>query len=166
MTFRIRLFLAFVAVLLIPLGVLAFGVRREVERRVTAEYDRRVHVLAAVIEDDLRRQSGDVAARLGALRDELAGDNRFRLAAGQRDPGARAWLLDYAGGAMHLAGLAVLLVQDSAGRVLSSGHFRNEFDREEPALPRLLAAASDTLAVVRARTAETDFLALARLDND
>ena len=165
MTFRIRLFLAFVAVLLIPLGVLAFGVRREVERRVTAEYDRRVHVLAAVIEDDLRRQSGDVAARLGALRNELAGDNRFRLAAGQRDPGARAWLLDYAGGAMHLAGLAVLLVQDSAGRVLSSGHFRNEFDREEPALPAFLAATRDSVAVVRVRTAETELLALARVDS-
>jgi signal transduction histidine kinase len=164
-TFRIRLFLAFVTVLLIPLGVLAFGVRREVERRVTAEYNRRVHGLADVIEDDLRRQSGDIAARLSALRGELAGDNRFRLAAGQGDPGARAWLLDYAGGAMRLAGLAVLLVQDSAGRVLSSGHFRNEFDREEPALPAFLAATRDSVAVVRMRTAETELLALARLDS-
>jgi signal transduction histidine kinase len=164
-TFRIRLFLAFVTVLLIPLGVLAFGVRREVERRVTAEYNRRVRGLADVIEDDLRRQSGDIAARLGALRAELAGDNRFRLAAGQGDLGTRAWLLDYAGGAMRLAGLAVLLVQDSAGRVLSSGHFRNEFDREEPALPAFLASTRDSVAVVRMRTAETELLAIARLDS-
>ena len=165
MSFRVRLFVAFLAVLLIPLAVLGLGVRREMDRRLTAEYDRRVHALADLIQDDLRRRSGEVAARLAVLREELAADNRFRLAAVQDDPRARAWLLDYAGGAMRLAGLSLLQIQDSAGRVLSSGHFRNEFDREEPALPRLLATPSDTLAVVRARTAESDFLALARLDS-
>jgi len=162
-SFRTRLLLAFVGVLLIPLGVLAFGVRRETDRRLTAEYDRRVHVLADVVQEDLRRRSGEVAARLAALRDELAADNRFRLAAVQADPAARGWLLDYAGGAMRVAGLALLQVQDSSGRILSSGHFRNEFDRLDPELPALLAQARDTLAVVRARTAEGDFLALARL---
>lgn len=165
MTFRTRLFLAFLAVLLIPLGVLAFGVRREMDRRLTAEYDRRVGALAAVIQDDLRRQSGDVAARLAVLADELAADNRFRMAAVQGDRDARRWLLDYAGGAMRLAGLALLQVQDSGGRILSSGHFRNEFDREEPALPGFLAATRDSAALVRVRTAESEVLALARLDS-
>lgn len=165
MTFRTRLFLAFVAVLLIPLGVLAFGVRREMDRRLAAEYDRRVRALAAVIEDDLRRQSGDVAGRLRALTDELAADNRFRLAAVQGDAEARRWLLDYAGGAMRLAGLALLQVQDSSGRILSSGHFRNEFDRQEPALPGFLAATRDSVAVVRVRTAEGELIALARLES-
>jgi len=164
-SFRVRLFVAFLLVLLIPLAVLGLGVRREMDRRLTAEYDRRVHALADVIQDDLRRRSGEVAARLAVLREELAADNRFRLAAVQDDPRARGWLLDYAGGAMHLSGLSLLQIQDSAGRVLSSGHFRNEFDREEPALPRLLATPPDTLAVVRARTAEADFLALARVDS-
>jgi signal transduction histidine kinase len=164
-TFRTRLFLAFLAVLLIPLGVLAFGVRREMDRRLTAEYDRRVGALAAVIQDDLRRQSGDVAARLAVLADELAADNRFRMAAVQGDRDARRWLLDYAGGAMRLAGLALLQVQDSGGRILSSGHFRNEFDREEPALPGFLAATRDSAALVRVRTAESEVLALARLDS-
>jgi signal transduction histidine kinase len=164
-SFRARLFVAFLGVLVIPLGVLALGVRREMDRRLTTEYDRRVHALADVIGDDLRRRSGEVAARLAALRDDLATDNRFRLAVVQNDPRARGWLLDYAGGAMRLAGLSLLQIQDSAGRVLSSGHFRNEFDREEPALPRLLAETRDTLAVVRARTAETEFLALVRLDS-
>jgi signal transduction histidine kinase len=164
-SFRARLFLAFVGVLLIPLGVLAFGVRREMDRRLTAEYDRRVHALADVVQDDLRRRSGEVAQRLTALRDDLAADNRFRLAVIQSNPAARGWLLDYGGSAMRLAGLALLQIQDSAGRVLSSGHFRNEFDRPEPVLPRLLAESADTLAVVRARTEESDFLALARLDS-
>lgn len=165
MTFRARLFLAFVAVLSIPLAVLAFGVRREMDRRLVAEYDRRVRALAAVIEGDLRRQSGDVSSRLAALTDELAADNRFRRAAVQSDPEGRGWLLDYAGGAMRLAGLALLQVQDTSGRILSSGHFRNEFDREEPALPGFLAGTRDSVAVVRVRTAEGELLALARLDS-
>jgi signal transduction histidine kinase len=164
-SFRTRLFVAFLVVLLIPLGVLAVGVRREVDRRLTGEYDRRVHALASVIEDDLRRESGEVAARLAVLRDQLAAENRFRLAAVQDDPAARGWLLDYAGGAMRLAGLALFQVQDSAGRILSSGQFRNEFDREEPALPGFLAGARDSAALVRVRTAETGLLALARLDS-
>jgi signal transduction histidine kinase len=164
-SFRTRLLLAFMVVLLIPLGVLAFGVRREMDQRLTAEYDRRVHALADVVQDDLRRRSGEVAARLAALRDDVGSDNRFRLAAVQADPAARGWLLDYAGGAMQLAGLALLQIQDSSGRILSSGHFRNEFDRLDPDLPTLLAQPSDTLTIVRARTAEGDFLALARLDS-
>ncbi len=165
MTFRARLFLAFVAVLSIPLAVLAVGVRREMDRRLVAEYDRRVRALAAVIEGDLRRQGGDVSSRLAALTDELAADNRFRRAAVQGDAEVRGWLLDYAGGAMRLAGLALLQVQDTSGRILSSGHFRNEFDREEPALPGFLAATRDTVALVRVRTAEGELLALARLDS-
>ena len=42
---------------------------------------------------------------------------------------------------MSLSGLSLLQIQDSAGRILSSGHFRNEFDQLQPELPRLLAAA-------------------------
>jgi len=164
-TFRTRLFLAFLTVLLIPFAVLAFGVRWEVDRRLTAEYGRRVRALAAVTEEDLRRQSGDVAARLHALRDQLAAENRFRLAVVQGDPAARGWLLDYGGDAMRLSGLALLQVQDSSGRILSSGQFRNEFDRQEPGLPPFLAAIRDSVALVRARTAEAGFLALARLDS-
>jgi signal transduction histidine kinase len=164
-SFRVRLLLAFVGVLLIPLATLAFGVRREMDHRLSAEYDRRVHALAAVVQDDLRRRSGEVAARLAALRDDVASENRFRLAAVQADPAARGWLLDYAGGAMHVAGLALLQIQDSSGRILSSGHFRNEFDRLDPDLPDLLARGGDSLAVVRARTAEGAFLALTRLDS-
>jgi signal transduction histidine kinase len=165
MSFRTRLFLAFVLVLLIPLGVLAVGVRREMERRITAEYQQRVASLVEAIHRDLRRESGLVGARLAGLRDELAADNRFRLAAVRADPSARGYLIDYAGGAMRLAGLSLLQIEDSTGRILSSGHFRNEFDRKDPELPRLLAAANDSLVLVRARTAEREFLALARADS-
>jgi signal transduction histidine kinase len=65
---------------------------------------------------------------------------------------------------MRVTGLAMLQLQDSAGRILSSGHFRNAFDRVEPELPALLAAAAESTALVRALTPEGPLLALARLD--
>ncbi|MGH7629925.1 MAG: ATP-binding protein [Gemmatimonadales bacterium] len=164
MSFRSRLFLAFLVVLLVPLGVLAFGVRREMERRLTAEYRERVRSLAALVQLDLARESGQLGRRLGALRDELADDNRFRTAVFQEDPGSRGWLLDWAGDAQRLTGLDYLWLQDGGGRVLSSGHFRNEFDRVEPDLPRLLGSA-DSVAVLRARTAERELLLVARVDS-
>ncbi len=165
MSFRTRLFLAIVVAVLLPLGALALGVRREMERRLTAEYEGRVAAMASVLEANLARESAMVAARLGALRKDLSQDNRFRLAALQNQPGARAYLLDYAGDAMRLSGLSLLQLQDGAGRILSSGHFRNEFDQLQPELPRLLATAPGTLTLVRTRTAEAPLLALARIDS-
>ncbi|MGD8869844.1 MAG: HAMP domain-containing sensor histidine kinase, partial [Gemmatimonadales bacterium] len=47
---------------------------------------------------------------------------------------------------------------------LSSGHFRNEFDRLEPELPDLLESLPAGMALVRARTPDTPFIALAGLD--
>src|SRR2546426_264354 len=66
---------------------------------------------------------------------------------------------------MQLAGLSLLQIQDESGRIVSSGHFRNEYDRSDSALPRLWAAAPAGTAVVEARTAEAPFLALARVDS-
>jgi signal transduction histidine kinase len=164
-SFQSRLFLAIVVAVLLPLGALAFGVRREMERRLTTEYENRVTSLAAVVDADLARESATIAARLSALGRDLAHDNRFRLAAVQGSPAARPYLLDYAGDAMRLSGLSLLQVQDSAGRILSSGHFRNEFDQPQPELPRLLAISPGTMTLVRTRTAEAPVLALARVDS-
>jgi signal transduction histidine kinase len=164
-SFRTRLFFATVLAVLIPLGALAYGVRREMERRLTKEYEVRVGSVVSVMEADLARESGRVAARLAALASDLRRDNRFRLAALQGDPSSRPYLLDYAGEAMRLSGLSMLQVQDSAGRILSSGHFRNQFDRLQPELPRFLAASRDTLALIRTRTPEAPLLALARIDS-
>src|SRR6059036_420232 len=66
---------------------------------------------------------------------------------------------------MRLTGLSMLQVQDDQGRIISSGHFRNEFDRVEPELPRLLAVAPGGMALVEARTAEATLRALARVDS-
>ena len=162
MSFRARLLLGFVAVVLGPLVVFGLGIRRGVASRLTAQYEARVAALTDVIRADLQRQSASLAGRLRVLRDAALADNRLRVAMLH---GEQPYLLDYAGNAMRLAGFSMLQIQDGDGRIVSSGHFRNEFDRLEPALPRLLAAAPAGTALVRARTAEAPFLALARVDS-
>ena len=165
MSFRTRLFLGILVAVLLPLGALAYGVRREMERRLTAEYEGRVGSMVEVIEADLATENATLGSRLAALTKDLARNNRFRLAALQNDASSRQYLLDYAGGAMSLSGLSMLQIQDSAGRILSSGHFRNEFDQFQPELPRLLASTPATMALVRTRTPEGPLVALARVDS-
>ena len=165
MSFRTRLFVAILLALGIPLAALAWGVSHELEQRLTAEYQRRVGTIASIIDADLARESGTVGSRLRALAAEVARDNRIRLATLRADPESRQYLLDYAGEAMRVTGLSLLQLQDSAGRILSSGHFRNQFDRLQPELPRTLASIRDTLALVRTRTPDTTIVALARIDS-
>jgi two-component system, NtrC family, nitrogen regulation sensor histidine kinase NtrY len=159
------LFLAFLLLLLLPLGVLAIGVRGEMERRVTSEYRERVRSLAELVRLDLGREGDEIGRRLAALSRALGSDNRFRVAAVQEDPAARTWQLDWAAGARGPTGLEYLWLQDSAGRVLSSGHFRNEFDRVEPGLARVLGATGSGPALLRARTAGGEMLVVARTDS-
>lgn len=158
MTFRSRLLAAFGVVVLVPLLVFGLGIRREMSRRVAAEYESRIASLGAVIRADLERESGRIAARLAALQDALAADNRFRAAVVRGGADDRGYVLDYAGGAMRLAGLDFLQIQDGAGRIMSSGHFRNEYDRLGAAVP-----AGATL--LRAATAEGSILALVARDS-
>lgn len=165
MSFRARLFLAFLAAVLLPLALLAYGVHREMTTRLIAEYERRAAALVSVIRDDLEAESRRVAGHLATVASELRSDSRFRLAAVRGAESDRRWLLDYAGEAMRVSGLAMLQIQDSAGRIISSGHFRNAYDRLEPRLPRVLAAAPNGVALVRTRTAETTFLVLASVDS-
>ena len=157
MTFRTRLLAGFGVVVLVPLVIFGLGIRREMSGRLTAEYERRLAALADVIRADVARQSDGIAARLAALQGAIAADNRFRVAAAQG--GDRAYVLDYAGDAMRVAGLDFLQLLDDEGHVVSSGHFRNEYDRPAP-----IPAASGP-ALVRAHTAEGPFLALVRADS-
>jgi signal transduction histidine kinase len=164
MSFRTRLFLAVLVAVLVPLSALALGVRREMQRRLTAEYEERVAALATVLETVLQRESAAIASRLGALSRDLSADNRFRLGL-RGEPNSRKYLLDYAGQAMRLSGLSYLQLQDSTGKILSSGHFRNEFDRVQPELPRFLRAGRGSLSLIRARTPEAPVLVLVRMDS-
>ncbi len=165
MTFRSRLLLAFVAAALLPLLLLAGGVSRQLESRLAAQYGRRVDALASIITDDVARESESIAARLATLARMVRDDNRLRLALLHGAPSEHTYLLDYAEQAMRLTGLSMLQIQDDAGRIVSSGHFRNEFDRLEPELPRLLSSVADGAALVRARTPNGAQLVLARVDS-
>jgi signal transduction histidine kinase len=160
-SFRARLFVATSFAVLVPLTILALGVRREMDRRLSEESRRRGDAAVQALATELARERERVAAQLVALAKDLSADNRFRLAAVQGEAASRAYLLDWAGGAMRLSGLSLLQVQDSTGRILSSGHFRNEYDRLRPELPGFLLATGDAPALVRVRTAESPLLALA-----
>ncbi|HEX6964773.1 MAG TPA: HAMP domain-containing sensor histidine kinase [Gemmatimonadaceae bacterium] len=165
MSFRTRLLVALLVVVLVPLLAFAVGLRREMDTRLTAQYQQRVAALVDVIHDDLAQENASIADRLSTLTAALADDNRFRLAALRAPDGERGYLLDYAGRAMRLAGLSMLQIQDSAGRIISSGHFRNEYDRLEPELPQRLAGVERGMAIVQARSPEGPFLVLARMDS-
>ena len=97
MTFRSRLFTGLTLAALLPLGVLAYGVRREMTRRLADDDARRAATAAQALADDLQRESDGIAARLAAVRADLERDNRLRLAMVQGDAGARRSLLDLAG---------------------------------------------------------------------
>jgi signal transduction histidine kinase len=164
-SFRVRLLFAFLFVILVAMVVFAFAVRREVGSRLTAQYQRRVNSLVSVIEEDLQGESDVIAATLGGLREVVANDNRFRRGAVDRLAAERRYVLDFAETAMRLTGLSMLQVQDESGRIISSGHFRNEYDRLEPELPELLRTVPSGLALAEARTPEGPFLALVRADS-
>ena len=156
MKFRTRLLIGFGVVVLIPLLVFGLGIRREMAKRVTEEYQRRVTALVGVITADIAREDDRIRARLTALKGSLADDYRFRGVVLRGED--RGYALDYAGNAMRVAGLDFLQIQDDEGRIVSSGHFRNEFDRLGPALP------GNGPALVRVAAAEGPFLALVSSD--
>lgn len=174
MSFRLKLLLACLPLALAPLAFFGVRARQGVTDRLARQYAERVTALAGVIGDDLEHTSADVAARLDGLAEAMAADNRFRLSViGQRGggrgevtdrtrPADRAYLLDYASRVMPLAGLDLLRIQDEQGRVLSSGHFRNEYDAIDPALPAALARAGARAVLVATPTAAGSMLALAR----
>ncbi|HET7620633.1 MAG TPA: ATP-binding protein [Gemmatimonadaceae bacterium] len=164
MTFRGRLLIAMGALAVVPLTVIALGVRQEMTERLTAQYERRVEGLAAVTREDLDRESSSITGRLHAIASSIRDDNRFRAGVVGGAPAERDYVLDYAGRAMNTAGLSMLQIQDGDGRILSSGHFRNEYGRLEPELPALLARFGGS-ALASARTPEGPMLVLAGLDS-
>ena len=164
MSLRTRLLLAFAGVVVIPIALLAFGVRQQMITQLRQEYQVRVDRVVEVIREDLAHESAGIAARLASLEGVLVNDNRFRLAAVAGVESERGYLLDYAGTAMGLTGLSLLQIQDSEGRILSSGHFRNEHGRIDAALAPALSRTRD-VAFIAARAPDGAFLALARVES-
>lgn len=164
MRFRTRILLGLLTVAVVPLGALGVAVRTRVTDAITVQYEQRVTALLAVIRHDFERQNRRIAERLDAVTAALAADNRFRQGV-RRGATDDSYVLDYAGLAMDQSGLDLLQIQSPEGRILSSGHFRNEYDLLEPALPALLARVPGELALVAGRRPEAPFLALARVDS-
>jgi len=164
MTFRSRILLVSLVLVWVPLLALAWITRTEMTRRLTEEHGRRVAAMVGILQEDLAASMLAVEDRLDVLRRQIENDNRFRWAEVEGIEPERTYVLDYAGRAMPLLGLDLLQIQDARGRVVSSGHFRNAYDRIDRRLPAVLASHTDQPVLVRARRPEDSFFALARID--
>ncbi len=164
MTFRTRMLSGFLLLVLLPLLIFAVGIRRVVRERLVSQYDRRVELIVSMVDRDMTRQGAAVTIRLEALARSLTEDNRFRRGV-QGNAADRSYLLDYAGRAMQLSGLDMLFILGEGGRILSSGHFRNEYDRVESGLVEGVGAGGQGIVLVPVRTATGEFTALARADS-
>src|SRR5437667_12219083 len=107
MSLRTRMLLAFGVMVLIPLALLAIGLRQEMTRRLSEEYQVRVDRVVEVIREDLHRESTGISQRIGSLRRALLNDNPFRLAAGAGLESERNELLACAGEALRLDGASL-----------------------------------------------------------
>jgi signal transduction histidine kinase len=164
MSFRTRILLVSMVLVWVPLLALAGLTRTEMTHRLTEEHGRRVAALVGILQEDLATSMRAVGDRLDVLRREIENDNQFRWAEVEGIDPERTYVLDYAGRAMPLLGLDLLQIQDARGRVVSSGHFRNAYDRVDRRLPSVLASHPDQPVLVRARRPEDSFFVLARID--
>ncbi len=85
MSFRARLTLWLLAIAIVPLAILGYGVRREMTTRLDDDAARHVDAVRGAVTSEL---AGTLAAdrlRLQSLATELAADNRFRIALGNED---------------------------------------------------------------------------------
>ncbi len=167
MTFRFRLIVSFFLVSAIPIILLAYVVRNEMSTRLTRQYEEQIDATVSSLMMELGQVDAEIADRLAALRQAITDDNDFRLAIVQ--PGNdRNFLLDYADGALRRSGFSVLQIQDATGRIVSSGHFRTEFDRVDDLLMgrlRQVESSSETVPLVAMRTPEGQMYVAARSDS-
>ena len=163
MSFRAKLLAAFTLAVVLPLLLLAAVVPREMSRRFSAQYSARLQAMSEVV----RSATGSTESRnrtgLAAIAAELREDIDVRRAL-MSESAERGQLLDYSRRAALRTGLDLLQIQNDSGRILSSAHFRNEFDRIDTALPAALRSTADGSGIVKARTATGAMIALARLD--
>ncbi len=165
MTFRSRLIVVFLCATLTPLIVMGLWVRHEMTQRLTAQYERRAEAMVRVAEEDFVRARTNVRASLSELATTMANDGRLRRAMATEDTLEASYLRDYAARTMPVAGLAMLQIQDRAGRILSSGQARDDYDRVDATLPALLDLGPDRCALVPTPTPGGSFLALACVDS-
>jgi signal transduction histidine kinase len=160
MTVRTRTFIACLLAALLPLGLFAFGARRELQSRLADDFDARTAASVAVLRQDLDRHAQRIDERLHAIAGILTADPARRAALLDASRGDRAGLAggtDLAADLMASAGLDYLLITDSAGTVLSAGHFPADYGRASTIDPATRAP-----FLVTARRPAGVFVAFAR----
>lgn len=152
MTLRTRTILAIIVSSLLPLALLAIGVRIELGRQFAAsdrarDTTRRQQVTASVDawRGMLRRDAAAFAARLES-------DSRFRAWVLEGDSMPPAWLRAMAAELTN----RVLLIQSERGMVVSSSRFPAEYGLMRPAPPP-----TDSLLLLRYRTPQQARMAIA-----
>lgn len=150
MTLRWRLTLLMAGTALVPVVLLGWATRREMVQRLGARDAHHAAIRVEAMRADLGRRVAWVQERLAALSDELDGDPGLRRAISAAPGADRSTLLDWAGPAARRAGLSMLQLQDSGGRVLSSAHFRQAFDRVDRDVVEFLRGAPDRTGFLHA----------------
>lgn len=165
MTLRVRLLAASAVLVLAPLALVALAVRAEMSRRIEEQYRQRTEALARAVAADLDGRGRDVGERLAALAETAREDGALRRALVGPDATGGPGLIDWSGRAMRLAGLSMLELRDRDGKILSSGQFRNDYGRNDPALSSFLLSLGGVAGIARARRPGGEFLVLARVDS-
>lgn len=162
MNLRGQILLVLIVLAVVPLLLVTQAIRTAVTDRFTALDTQRVENQIRLVLDDIDRQSSDLAVQLDRLALSMDGDNDLRLGLGGGSEAAREYVLDFAPRQMAVMDLDMLLLQDAAGTVLSSGHFRNAYGQAGPDFARLVDRIPGDHALLAVRTPRENFLALAR----
>lgn len=129
MTFRGRLMGLVLLATLVPLLLVAWGIRSGASARLDAAVEAGVEADLAALVLRLSGEETAIRERLDAVWQALDRDPVIRAALQGE---SRLPLLDELPRLAALTGLDLLRLQDGDGTILASGHFRNEFDRVEP----------------------------------
>lgn len=158
MTIRVRLVLAFALVAIVPLALVGLGLRRELIRRTTLDFESRLTTETESVALAVDHESARIAGQLRSLVSAFDEDSRLRRALMRSGDDDVRYLLDYARRSMALTGLSILRLQDDSDRILSSGHFRGEAGRSAPGVVDSLLAYQDGVALLETRTPGADAL--------
>ncbi len=163
MNLRGQILVASLLLAVLPLALAIPVIRSSVQDRMTEVDARRVDDQLSLVREDLAERDRRLDRALGAITRAMEADNRFRLSLLGAGDDLQSYLRDYAGRQMSLADLDMLQIETAAGRILSSGHYREAFGEGDGRLARVLATATSGQALLAVRTANGDALVLGRM---
>ena len=147
MTFRTRVFLGSLVSAVVPLAVSGWMLGREGVARLEEQARLRVQDRVVEVGETITALESDLQRRLDGIVERMEGDDPLRLAVTRLSSRQAPELTDWAARTQGLAGLSMLQLQDSSGTILSSGHFRSDFGRQDPSFAAALASASGRAAL-------------------